>query len=346
MPSAQAAAVDARTGMTVAQARRALADAFRQRRPRHARARRPPSDRATRSVSTTPALAIEADAQRSTGDEARDAGRACRAAARAASRWRASSASRNSGACRCASRRRRWCRGPTPRPWSRRRWRRSTTAARARRALRIADLGTGSGALLLALLSELPNAIGIGTDIEPRRAGDGARDNARRLGLARARAFRRLRFRRGARRRSFDLVVSNPPYIASGDIAALAPEVRHDPRRALDGGADGLDGYRAIAGQAAGLHRPSGHLVVELGIGQEAGGRRAVHARPVLHLAAAHADLSGIPRALCACCHNDAMTTEHCGSAKKHLDYAGENRLASRHGIDPRVMRHSFKPGA
>ena len=124
------------------------------------------------------------------------------------------------------------------------------------RALRIADLGTGSGALLVALLTELPNASGIGTDIS-REALAAARDNAGRLGLASRAAFVACDFGAALAGR-FDLVVSNPPYIASGDIAALPPEVRHDPRRALDGGADGLDCYRAIAGQAPELLKPDG----------------------------------------------------------------------------------------
>src|SRR5207244_990001 len=131
------------------------------------------------------------------------------------------------------------------------------------RALRIADLGTGSGALLLALLAELPNATGIGTDISAITLV-AAGDNAARLGLALRAEFTICDFNAplpGA----FDVVVSNPPYIASGDIAALPAEVRHDPRRALDGGADGLDCYRTIATQAPRLLKPSSHLVVELG---------------------------------------------------------------------------------
>jgi release factor glutamine methyltransferase len=163
------------------------------------------------------------------------------------------------------------------------------------RALRIADLGTGSGALLIALLSELPNASGLGTDVS-REALAAARGNADRLGIAARTEFAICDFG-AALTGSFDLVVSNPPYIASADIDTLSPEVRHDPRRALDGGADGLDCYRTIAGQAPGLLKPNGDLVVELGIGQEpavatlfrAAGLTPLPARP---------DLSGIPRAL------------------------------------------------
>ena len=165
------------------------------------------------------------------------------------------------------------------------------------RALRIADLGTGSGALILALLSELPNAFGIGTDTS-FKALVTARDNARRLAQSRAR-FTACNMT-AALRGPFDAIVSNPPYIASGDIATLAPDVRDfDPHLALDGGTDGLDFYRTIAAAAPTLLAPGGVLVVELGIGQ---------AEPVAHLFAAvglapsppHPDLSGTPRALVA----------------------------------------------
>ena len=134
-------------------------------------------------------------------------------------------------------------------------------------SLRIADLGTGSGAILLALLSELPQAFGIGTDIS-----DGAlvtaRDNAMALGLGGRSAFVACSYAE-ALSGPFDLVVSNPPYIATADIASLAVEVRrHDPGLALDGGSDGLDAYRALIPQAAGLLRPGGAVVVEVGQGQ------------------------------------------------------------------------------
>ncbi len=102
-----------------------------------------------------------------------------------------------------------WCRGRRPRPWSRRRWRRSTAKKRRSRALRIADLGTGSGALLLALLSELPNAYGIGTDIS-LAALQCARDNAAALGLSARASFAACDYG-SALAGSFDLLVSNPP---------------------------------------------------------------------------------------------------------------------------------------
>jgi len=165
------------------------------------------------------------------------------------------------------------------------------------RNLRVADLGTGSGALVLALLSELPDAFGIGTDTSTT-ALVMARDNGRRLAQTRARFV--ACDMAAALRGPFDAIVSNPPYIASGDIATLPPDVRDfDPHLALDGGTDGLHFYRAIAAVAPALLAPGGVLVVELGIGQ---------AEPVAHLFAAaglapsppYPDLNGTPRALVA----------------------------------------------
>jgi release factor glutamine methyltransferase len=163
------------------------------------------------------------------------------------------------------------------------------------RPLRIADLGTGSGALLVALLTELPNAHGSGTDVS-LQAVAAARDNATRLGVASRAQFAGGDFG-AALSGSFDLIVSNPPYIESAHIAMLSPEVRHDPRITLDGGADGLHAYRAIAGQARNLLRPGGHLVVELGAGQEAAVAKIVRTAGLTPLPA-QPDLAGIPRAL------------------------------------------------
>jgi release factor glutamine methyltransferase len=165
------------------------------------------------------------------------------------------------------------------------------------RALRIADLGTGSGALLLALLSELPNARGIGTDISIE-ALLMARANARRLGITRA-AFVSCDVA-AALRSSFDLIVSNPPYIASGEFTALAPEVRaFDPRSALDGGPDGLDYYRSLSASVPMLLRPGGALVVEIGAGQSDDVAQ-LFAATGLAVAPPHPDLKGIPRVLLA----------------------------------------------
>jgi release factor glutamine methyltransferase len=133
--------------------------------------------------------------------------------------------------------------------------------------LRLLDLGTGSGCLLLALLSELPAATGIGVDIAPEAALT-ARRNAVSLGLA-----SRAGFLAGAWSAAiagkFDVIVANPPYIESGAIAGLAPEVAfHDPRRALDGGPDGLESYRVLVPETARLLRKGGLAAFELGAGQ------------------------------------------------------------------------------
>lgn len=163
--------------------------------------------------------------------------------------------------------------------------------------LLIADLGTGSGALLLALLSELPHAFGIGTDLSVQ-ALTTARANAARLGLAGRTAFAACDFA-AALSGPFDCLVSNPPYIASGDIETLSPEVReHDPHLALDGGEDGLSCYRAIAAQARCLLKPAGALVVELGAGQADKVTEIMAAQALLADRPARLDLAGIPRAL------------------------------------------------
>jgi release factor glutamine methyltransferase len=164
------------------------------------------------------------------------------------------------------------------------------------RPIRIADLGTGSGALLLALLTELPNANGVGTDLSAT-ALHVARANAARLALASRAGFVTCDYGAALRGR-FDLVVSNPPYIASGEIAGLDTEVRdYDPRLALDGGISGLDGYRAVVADAGRILAPEGVLVVELGSGQ-APAVAALMRRGGIVAEAPKADLSGYLRAL------------------------------------------------
>jgi release factor glutamine methyltransferase len=165
------------------------------------------------------------------------------------------------------------------------------------RALRIADLGTGSGALLVALLSELPNASGIGTDIS-HGALLVARDNARHLEITRVTLI--AGNMAAPLRGPFDVIVCNPPYIASADLEALAPEVRDfDPRQALDGGPDGLDFYRAITAMAPALLARDGILVVELGAGQ-AQSVAGLFATSGLAPSPPRCDLNGVPRALVA----------------------------------------------
>jgi release factor glutamine methyltransferase len=140
------------------------------------------------------------------------------------------------------------------------------TGARSR-ALRIADLGVGSGAILIALLTELPNARAIGTDRDPA-ALVLARENARRLGVAARAAFVACDFGAGVAP-PCDLVVTNPPYICSDEIAELEPDVREfDPRGAIDGGPDGLAAYRVITSDAGHILAPGAHLIAEIGNGQ------------------------------------------------------------------------------
>ena len=165
------------------------------------------------------------------------------------------------------------------------------------RTLRIADLDTGSGALLLALLTELPAARGVGTDISVAALGC-ARSNAAALGLA-ARASFVACDHGAALAGGFDLVVANPPYVASGDVAGLEPEVRDfDPRRALDGGPDGLSAYRAIVGDARRLLSPHGVLVLELGAGQLDAVISLTTAAGLKPAGGCRNDLAGMPRAL------------------------------------------------
>ncbi len=158
--------------------------------------------------------------------------------------------------------------------------------------LRIADLGTGTGAILLAALSEFPNATGVGYEAAPQ-AFAWARRNAERLMPGRAQI---IQADWAAAEGPFDLVFSNPPYITSGEIARLAPEVRvFEPRTALDGGPDGLEAYRSLAAVLPRMLRPGGRAIVELGAGQLDqvaslfAGLRILHATP---------DLAGIARAL------------------------------------------------
>ena len=165
------------------------------------------------------------------------------------------------------------------------------------RPWRIADLGTGSGAILLALLSELPEAYGVGTDISAA-ALQTAHLNADKLGLADRATFIDCDYT-AALSGLFDLIVSNPPYVRSTDIADLATEVRdHDPHRALDGGADGLDAYRRLIPQAARLLVSGGVLAVEVGQGQSKDVEQLMTAAGLTPERAPKADLAGIRRAV------------------------------------------------
>jgi|UPI000486DD74 release factor glutamine methyltransferase len=160
----------------------------------------------------------------------------------------------------------------------------------------ILDLGTGTGCLLLALLSELPQAEGVGIDID-EAARQTALANAEALGLSGRAAFRLGDWARDISAR-FDVIVSNPPYIESAAIDRLAPEVsKYDPRGALDGGPDGLSAYRALIPQSAERLKSKGLLALETGAGQETAIRALAAGAGLIDLGSAR-DLAGIERCL------------------------------------------------
>jgi release factor glutamine methyltransferase len=137
-------------------------------------------------------------------------------------------------------------------------------------AFDLLDLGVGSGAILLAILAERPQARGLGVDVSFEALAV-AKDNAAHLGMSGRAAFLRTDWTAGLAPASFDLVVSNPPYIPSAVIDTLDPEVRnHDPRLALDGGEDGLEPYRILAPAILEVLRPGKPFAVEIGFDQSA----------------------------------------------------------------------------
>ena len=164
---------------------------------------------------------------------------------------------------------------------------------------RIADIGTGSGAILLALLHEIPEAFGVGTDVS-LTALNTARDNAATLGLSGRAAFVACSYA-AALQGPFDLIVSNPPYIPSAEIPKLSIEVReHDPHLALDGGNDGYDAYRTLIPQAAERLAAGGALIVEAGQGQAWNIETLMGAAALSVDRPPKADLGGILRAVSA----------------------------------------------
>ena len=159
--------------------------------------------------------------------------------------------------------------------------------------LSLADVGTGSGCLAVALALELPTAHVVATDVSAA-AREVARGNATRHGVAGRIRFERASLLGGAG--NLSLVVSNPPYVAAGDLAALPPEVREfEPASALDGGPDGLEIVRDLLASAGSALLPGGWLVFEFGDGQEEGVRAAIAASR-LEMVRIRSDLQGIPR--------------------------------------------------
>lgn len=163
-----------------------------------------------------------------------------------------------------------------------------------RNNFRIVDVGTGSGCLLVTLLAELPNAMGLGTDIDVQ-ALQVAERNAVNHGVAPRAKWMQARSLHGIEG-PFDLLVANPPYVPTGEIDGLEPEVReYDPRQALDGGVDGLAIYRELAEDLVRVV-PEGWAIFEVGAGQAAAVRRMlakISRDPDIRI---FADLNGVDR--------------------------------------------------
>jgi release factor glutamine methyltransferase len=176
----------------------------------------------------------------------------------------------------------------------------ASSLLRARRgeALTILDLGSGSGAILCALLAEFPQTRGVAVDLSPAACA-ATRANLARCGFAHRASVLRGRWAEALAAR-FDLLVSNPPYIRHGDIAALDPEVRlHDPALALDGGVDGLACYRVLALAAPALLAPEGVALFEVGAGQSGEVAALLRAQGLPILGTAH-DTGGHERVVAA----------------------------------------------
>lgn len=163
--------------------------------------------------------------------------------------------------------------------------------------LRILDIGTGTGCILIALLHEYGSAAGTGTDISVH-ALEAAKANADACGVAARAEFMETSWCNGMKG-PFDIIVSNPPYIASGELKDLQPEVRlHDPAAALDGGADGLNATREILKSAPALLQAGGKIFLEIGLRQEAQVAELCAAAGFKNIAS-RKDLGGTPRVIC-----------------------------------------------
>lgn len=169
----------------------------------------------------------------------------------------------------------------------------------ANQAFSMADLGTGSGAILLSVLSERPAARGVGTDISEDALAV-ARDNAAGLGIENRAALLRTSWGNGLGDSGFDIVASNPPYIRSDVIPTLDPEVKdHDPHLALDGGASGLEAYEALAPEIFRLLRPGGLAFLEIGFDQSQAVEDLMRSAG-FHAVETYRDLSNLPRIVTA----------------------------------------------
>lgn len=183
----------------------------------------------------------------------------------------------------------------------------------AQTAIRLLDLGTGSGCLLLSLLAALPHATGVGVDSSARALAVAGR-NAERLGLSSRATFLRSNwFERVSGQ--FDVVVANPPYVASGEIGWLEPEVAlHEPSLALDGGPDGLDAYRAILSDVGRFLAPGGHVYFEVGDGQAKAVAGLCRRAGLVHIVGLR-DLAGLERCVVAAAAGPRILQKTLGNA-------------------------------
>jgi release factor glutamine methyltransferase len=182
------------------------------------------------------------------------------------------------------------------------------------RGLRILDIGTGSGCLLLTLLAELPDSTGVGTDIS-QAALHAAAENARHLGLSARASWLHGSYSAGAKG-PFDLIISNPPYIPTGDIASLDAEVRDfDPIAALDGGPDGLDLFRAIVNDISTLNSNC-CVVFETGFDQTEAVAGLITKKLLPRASGTisiHRDMAGRPRCVALSTQMDALDEKYLG---------------------------------
>lgn len=161
------------------------------------------------------------------------------------------------------------------------------------------DLGTGSGAIAVSFLAFCKEARAVATDLSEEALAV-ARENGTAAGVDKRIEWRRGDFLQAVKDgETFDVILSNPPYIPSAEIETLAPEVRHEPKMALDGGADGLDFYRILAKDAAAHLKEGGLLAVEVGAGQAADVAALFAENPALVTPEILRDYGGIERAVC-----------------------------------------------
>lgn len=181
---------------------------------------------------------------------------------------------------------------------------------------KLLDIGTGSGAIIVSLLDYLPQAKGVGVDISVD-ALVVAKENADRIGVSQRIGFVRSDvFSKLPTEKKFDIIVSNPPYIPAADIAALDKDVQQEPRKALDGGADGLDFYRRITSEASAHLAEEGLLAFEVGAGQAQAVRSLCQAAGFA-LTAVRRDYAGIERMVFAV---KAKAQPQEGDEKKYAD--------------------------